>query len=602
EPPDGAEPYAARAVRMLSMFDTDLSGIDVGSEILDKVTIHTSAALVMFSQALDFAAPVASIDRAQYDAMKMRLLDLARSFNDAYWVRMPYLMQLWQNNHTIKAATGIGMPALLFPETRESRLWLENALSIIDQYALNTQSCGGSGWAEGPGYYEYTMINLRPFGLAWHRYSGGKEITVKRRCAGIENPCTEGGPLAVPDILFSPQMRGVSEDFMQGLLMYNGYVANIDDSDFVSYNFFYDAYLYGSQPALWCAKNSTTPMADGAFDAADTLLIYDPSLEPSAPPSPPAFHGGYARLHAGDARNDLTVYLVGESGAMRKNGMGHEQPDNQSLIVTFGGELWIIDSGYSGYPTRGQVALDVNHSVILVDGKGGPTDPIKMHGTDNDADLRVADASVGIPNAYSELTRGGAKLGRSVFVADGRTVLVMDVMEAYDGASHDYTLLFHTNGGGTTGGITEPAGNGATIKRGGYQMSVSTVSDGVAVTPALELYKHSFLRHADPQETHIRLASSVPTSMPGARVMACTTFRLYPGTFTDDPALGITVTDDGPVTDSGACPAAGVLPDGSITVYIVRSKPSGEGCFTVTHPKLGTKKTCTSGSLASVTF
>jgi len=580
---DGAESYPAKAKRLLLSFDADLSSITLESDMLDIATIHGAEAIIGFLEAFDFLSDGCDLTEAEYSAIRGRLLELVRSYYDAYFDRLAYALSLWQNNHAIKAASAIGTASLLFPDEPDASKWRDHALSVVDRYGLVHQACEGGSWAEGPAYFQYAMLNLRAYGLSLHRLQKGAPASYNRICAGLPKDCVEE-PAQIDDVLFDSRLRKVSDEWMRGIFLPEGWAANIDDADYVAYNFYFDAFLTKSPKALWYAEKNADKFPDAAFDGIETLLLYDETLSPQEPENKSVFFPGIVKLTNG-ALDGLAAWLIGEKGRGREAGMGHEQPDNQSFIMYYGAQPWIIDSGYIAYSKRKAVALDVNHNVILVDGKGGPTDYYQMYGTDDDADLTVFDDSIAVPNALSRLLRNKTEISRALILLNSSSAMIIDRMVPQDGAAHEYKLLFHLNAGGSTTGTLALKDDGAVISRGSKKMRLKFYSDLPLGTAATDEMTHSFVRKAkdDVQEKHLRLTLPIKGDASHPSALVCSLMNFYDAAESENAADGYSVKFVGAGETPQFCFAAAAQDDGkTVNVYLWQEPTTSPKSYALT--------------------
>ena len=264
------------------------------------------------------------------------------------------------------------------------------------------------------------------------------------------------------------------------------------------------------------------PFLVASFD--DSVPSVSP-VEAGLAPTQILPYAGEVAFRSGWGADDTLALLIAEHGKaaawsqtrwgqlMDSNG-GHEHPDGTSFSLYAGGETLALDSGYLGWPNHSKVNEAVNHSLVLVDGRGPSgsyllvppfildedgnveiTDPTVEGGwmpSDDgqtwlvgedalDADLGYADV---VSTWFGDVPRTDVER-RATFLA-GRFLVLHDRLVTADGATHRYAHQIHTHCGGTGGGLYEPTADGALCTRPGARLSAIVLSPSPAERGARE--------------------------------------------------------------------------------------------------------------------
>jgi len=307
--------------------------------------------------------------------------------------------------------------------------WADHAFDMV-QRTLDFQiEDENGGFAEGPFYARYAADVYLPYLIALKRLDG-------------------------TDHFADPKVRKL-HDWLVGIRLPDGRRPNIDDAHLSN---FYGHYLTGVEPDggvhRWDWENNVDGLFVRQYAEMDAIALYDdqiPAQEPSYGPT--LFFPG-----AGDAIfrsdwSDQAVYLLlrGEHDNARQRGLSHEHPDETSFILAAGGEILALDAGYINFDNHFKVNQDINHNLILVDGKGPPLNTLfgQVIGGGNDAYIEDYFSASHLDYAQVRAAYQDVDLCRHMFFVDHTYFIVADQMR--DDQAHTYTWQLHGHGHTSTG-------------------------------------------------------------------------------------------------------------------------------------------------------
>lgn len=445
-------------------------------------------------------------------------------------------------NHHIKLYGGLAVLSLAIYDEggsagdfNRARERLLQALDNITVTGDDDSSAGG--WAEGPRYCSYSARQYLPALVAMKNagifdYTTIEELTATHR-------------------------------HLPSMLMPDGYLPPFDENE--AYRFEFSGLLSSLYPDMqdrevfdwmWDKGNRNVPIAL----VPDFLALYNPF--PETPDNPGEFdwqatdfypESGYARFRSSWNDDALYMLMLTEHGEARSRGHAHENPDPNSIILHAYGEMLIMDSGYGSFDFRDQTRYARNHNLILVDGNGpeaASKEGLLQFWNANGADAYLGDTyrEETIDYAESNTRYEGAEFTRHILFPNRRYFAVYDDIEAPD--PHTYTLLWHGNGGGDSGGTYTPTENGAVWEQDNAYVSVYTAGTGQLTRGSSEM------PHAVYQRTPMQSHSVLTVEQDGADasylsllIPARTGEDAYAvSPFTTDEVRGFTI-DDGSLTE-----------------------------------------------------
>ena len=311
-----------------------------------------------------------------------------------------------RNNHALMTAGAIGMAGVilrdyksLIPED-QSIFWLNTALRAIDDIMFTgaqaqSNKDGTAGYAEGPHYYRYAMLNMLPmFRAMYHVYPDTLFMLNQKT---IRHPYHDPRFKNCTQWLISILQPDGTYPALGDSFLGMGFpeLALTGDSSLV---FPFSDYERGAQ------LNSTVDMRAnycGALTSAG--LKYERGLNVNQ-------EAGAVTMRT----PKWYVHAIAKNGNARTAGAGHSQSDMTSYLIWTHGLPIILDPGYLQYSMRDLVGNAQQHNVVLVNGQGPPNGaPLQPGGAD-----AFAEESFSIPGIdYARITTSysGASIKRHMF-------------------------------------------------------------------------------------------------------------------------------------------------------------------------------------------
>jgi hypothetical protein len=425
--------------------------------------IHIAEAIMGYCQALDMLLG-AGITNSDRDIIEYRLGKLVEDYFDK-WVDLTCMYyELSRNNHHTKTIGAVGMAAIVLNKHKMAKRWIDYAMTELDGDLEHIVTSDGA-CAEGPYYWVYGAVQVLPFVWAYHNFTGGEgEKFVKRNCIGIML-ADKGEEVFVEDYFQSSRLKAAS-DWMVKLRQPDGSSPGFDDANQSGYFGAMVASMYNDGTYSWDWLNApANPLfSQHCTDmAADIISSYDDSIvavPPSYNPSLMLYEGGNIVFRSGWGVIDSYVLFLAEHGQARTAGGGHEHPDGLSFIYYDYGQLLALDSGYIKWEEHDLVNHGKNHNIVLVDGKGPEPATLGLGAGGEDAFFTSF-----IPTNFFDYAIGWTKLyntihTRALLFPWKHYLIVVDELYTSSLWPHNYQLLFHGNGGGTTGGTYEQQDDG----------------------------------------------------------------------------------------------------------------------------------------------
>lgn len=548
-----------RAVEYLLSLPTEARTTGPLEGVLD---IHTAQELHMGAEALDLLLG-AELDALGDDrqAAIQGVADLAADFYADHMLddSVPWTRSLL-NNHRAKSAGALGLAAMaLNGESFEAtvddgrydpELWVDFALAHTDLSAVDIVVDGDGGYCEGPGYVEYGWLEVIPFALAWHRYTGGASWEV------VWDPTAPpwlvtgaNGPWTVTDP-WEGAWLDAQLDWLLAIQLPDGTFPPLDDTSaggdlwwgaFVQPDRFERAAHYA-----WAWEQAGRPAGGSVEMAPFLVLAYDDAVGVEAPPDTSVIlpHSGQAVLRAGRGSSDTTAMLLAEHatasawvhtrwGQTIDSLGGHEHPDALAVLLYAGTEALVLDSGYLGWSEHHKVNSPENHSLILVDGLGaqGYQAVVPEIDIEHDGSITFLDPSVeggwapgqdgqgwivaqdlaepstlSVVHAVTRYDQEAppTELSRTLVLLQGRYAVLLDQAASEDGLDHDYTHQLHLHCGGTSGGTLTESPHGAVCEREGASLLAVVLSPQGATQSLREAIHDAPFRQ---ERTHLALDS-----------------------------------------------------------------------------------------------
>ena len=398
-----------------------------------------------------------------------------------------------KNNHTLMTAAALGLAAVVLGDTtstnanRQPARWAGAGLYNLDNVLWRdakrqSDSTQVAGYAEGPYYFKYAMLNCLPLFRAMGNYlpDGRLPYTFGSSVRSIRNPYFD----PKYDLLYG---------WMTAILMPDGRFPALEDS-YVDMGMPELALTGKSQYAkpMYFSKLSGTPLASAAAQLRDlTVDMRAAWLAANVPPtaqSQPALTvlpgSGNLVFRSGSDSLASYLHLYGRGGLAQTNSGGHGQGNAGTFILQAQGQLLALDAGYLSYTRRNDVGQATNHNLVLVDGAG----PAIGTTSGPSPALATVQNALQLPQlAYGEVTTAyqGASLTRKALFVRNAYYLLADAVSA--AAAHAYTWQLHGYGleGGTaaTGVFTGSlAAHEATWQKNGVGLLAHVTATGGAAT------------------------------------------------------------------------------------------------------------------------
>jgi hypothetical protein len=400
-----------------------------------------------------------------------------------------------KNNHTLMTAAALGTAAVVLNDATSTDVnqqparWAGAGLYTIDNVLWRdiqrqSDSTQVAGYAEGPYYCKYALLNCLPYFRAMGNFlpDGRLPYTFGGSTRSIRNP------------YFDPKYDRLYE-WLTAIRLPDGRLPALEDS-----------YVDMGMPelALTGKAQYVKPMhyskVSGTGMASDLAQLRDVTVDmraawlaaavaPTAPAHPaltvlPGSGNLIFRSGADSAATYLHVY--GRGGTAQSNSGGHNQGDASSFILHAQGQLLALDPGYLSYGRRAEVGAATNHNLVLVDG-AGPA--LGAPGATNSAPAAIQRTFQTPQLSYGEVTTTyqNASLTRKTLFVRGAYYLLADAVRA--AAPHAYTWQLHgyglegaasTAATGTFAG--NPAGHEGTWQKNGVRLLAHVAGTGTAAT------------------------------------------------------------------------------------------------------------------------
>ncbi len=458
---DGSK--AAKARDILLDLPTNLGKPTL--EWFDNTDIHVAEALSGAAQAYDFLAASSLLDQVSLDAIADNIYALTDSMFRLYVEVAPIWWQWCVNNHALKSVAAMGMVGMTINDNPNAARYVSLAMTET-AYVLDFQTTSDGGYAEALGYLRYMSDNFLPFLIEYHRFAQGATIPYRPYC-DIERPgsgCKER-PISVPDFAEDPLVASVYAWWVT-LMMPDGTNPDFDDANRGA---MFNGLLAGiyRQPyfrAAW-ERNGYYPYYSKDCEdlSVETLALFPDDLPAQWPSYTDRYldDAGTAVFRSGWEDDARYLLLLAEHGTVREG--GHEHPDGTAILIHAFGEYMVRDSGYGSWDQRQEVSRAENHSLVLIDGEG-PHDSFKELGTGADTFLENCRQFGGVRACDARTTFSDVEVVRTVFFIDDRFFVIRDTLTPEHG-THNYSSLWHLNGGGDTDGTVETTAIGAVLRR-----------------------------------------------------------------------------------------------------------------------------------------
>ncbi|HET9503996.1 MAG TPA: heparinase II/III family protein [Hymenobacter sp.] len=406
-----------------------------------------------------------------------------------------------KNNHTLMTAAALGMAAVVLNDAtstdanQQPARWAGAGLHTIDNVLWRdaqrqSDSTQVAGYAEGPYYCKYALLNCLPYFRAMGNFlpDGRLPYTFGGSTRSIRNP------------YFDPKYDRLYE-WLTAIRLPDGRLPALEDS-YVDMGMPELALTGKPQYAkpMYYSKITGTGMASDLAQLRDATVDMRAAwlaaaVAPTAPAHPaltvlPGSGNLIFRSGADSAATYLHVY--GRGGTAQSNSGGHNQGDASSFILHAQGQLLALDPGYLSYGRRAEVGAATSHNLVLVDG-AGPA--LGAPGATNSAPAAIERTFQTPQLSYGEVTTSyqQARLTRKTLFVRNTYYLLADAVSAaaprtYTWQLHGYGLAGGTAATGTFAGNL--AGHEGTWQKNGVRLLAHVAGTGTAATYATATNPH----------------------------------------------------------------------------------------------------------------
>lgn len=427
-----------------------------------------------------------------------------------------------KNNHTLMTAAALGLAAVVLNEassadaTQQPATWAGTGLYHIDNVLWRdaqrqSDSTQVAGYAEGPYYLKYALLNCLPLFRAMGHFlpDGRLPYTFGTTTRSIRNPYFDPKYARLYEWLTAIQMPDGRFPALEDSYVDMGMpeLALTGQAQFVQPMYFSKLTGTGLASLMGQLRDITVDMR-AAWLAAAVL--------PTAPVQPaltvlPA--SGNLVFRSGNDSLATYLHVYGRGGLAQTNAGGHSQGDASSFILHAHGQLLALDPGYLSYARRAEVGQATNHNMVLVDG-AGPA--IGTPGAGSPAQSAVQHAFQTPQLAYGEVTTAyqGATITRKTLFVRNEYFLLADAVQGT--AAHTYTWQLHGYGlqGGTAAtGLSTPslASHEASWQKNGASLLAHVTATGGTATYTTATNVHETTYNTT--ENHTTLLVQQPSTL-----------------------------------------------------------------------------------------
>lgn len=402
--------------------------------------LHVGDGLVGLGVALHLAEAATPSD-TQLPQARERLGQWCSAFYQWVTADMAVAYAFWPNNHSEKAAAGLGMCALVLPTHPQAAQWQGWAAATVRDIWHGFAYAPSGSYAEGPYYHMYALLSEIPWLVALHRASPQGvcgQVLCQTRLAWQPQCQDRSEPIA--DLLTDP-LLSASVRWTAAFLRPDGLLWPWGDALPAGFPFGALAGPLQIPEAAWAFVQH--PFAAWTADlSVETLLFWDAQLVAKAPVQPWLFlpDGGTAMWRGGPGQDAWQVGMLAVPPAFQW--AGHRQADALHVEVFARGKARFLDAGYSKWGDHEKVNKAEQHNTVFVDDKG-PVVPALATKTVQPCQLLQGDANGG----EAEATLPNALVHRKLALLPDGVVRVTDTFKFVDNQAHSAGLRWQGLGG-----------------------------------------------------------------------------------------------------------------------------------------------------------
>jgi hypothetical protein len=400
-----------------------------------------------------------------------------------------------KNNHTLMTAAALGMAAVVLSEAsstdrnRQPTTWAGAGLYHIDNILWRdaqrqSDSTQVTGYAEGPYYCKYALLNCLPFFRAMGHFlpDGRQPYTFGTSTRSIRNP------------YYDPKYTRLY-DWLAAITLPDGRLPALEDSyvDMAMPELALTGQARYVQP-LALSRLTGTPMRSLTAQLRDVTVdmraAYLAAALAPTPPQHPALTvlpgSGNLIFRSGSDSLASYLHLYGRGGLAQANSGGHGQGSAGSFLLHAYGQQLALDPGYLSYDRRAEVGQATNHNLVLVDGAGpaiGTAGVASPAMSTIQHPLQTAQLTYGeVKTAY----QGVSIVRKALFIRNSYYLLADEISAAQP---HTYTWQLH--GYGLAGGLPATTGtftDSLSTHEGYWQKNGVTLLAHVTATGGATIY------------------------------------------------------------------------------------------------------------------
>lgn len=345
-----------------------------------------------------------------------------------------------KNNHALMTAGALGLASVVLSDYSSNKpaespaLWLQTTLTAIDDIfwrAANRQSNddGSAGYAEGPYYFRYAMLNIYPF---FRAVSHTTPDTVFRY-----------GSLSIRHPWYDSRYMAIVE-WANGILQPDGTFPAIGDT-YMNMGFPETALLGISKLVYPFTEKELHNQLISTVDMRSNYLCAATEAHMQLPSGQIIFPKAGSAVFRSDTSFSPPwfTHILAKQGQSRTSGAGHSQADASSFLLWNKGIPMFLDAGYVQYSRRQEVGNAQNHNMILVNEQGPPIGQPLSPGS-ADAFFTNNFSLPHIEHTAVQTSYNDASIERSFFVIDNRFFLTSDKVSSP--SPKKFTFQLHGNG------------------------------------------------------------------------------------------------------------------------------------------------------------
>lgn len=364
------------------------------------------------------------------------------------------------NNHTIMTAAALGMTAIVIndavssDDAKKPLNWINTAMWTIENTHFidaKRQSEPGviGGFAEGPSYLRYGMLNFLPMMRAMGNFAPSGSLT----------HTFNGIPRSIPNPWFDDRYDYLFS-WMAKIRMPDGRMPAIEDTYVALY--FPELAQMKNPDYIWTNDYSRLRVASSlnsqlTFASTDSRANYIASLPETGAADAPLFEAlpvsGNLIFRSGTDSNSIFLHATAKNGIARSSSYGHNQADVTSFLIYAYGLDLALDPGYVSYSNRDLTGNADNHNMILVNGSG-PSIGSPQFSNDADGFIENTFSHAGLDYGETRTSYLNADITRSFLFVRKEYFLLSDFVAS--SAANNYTWQLH--GYGIEGGNPDAEG------------------------------------------------------------------------------------------------------------------------------------------------